>query len=183
MRPVDDQSDFLATDARGRAMSDTETMPVELLRDAPDIYGIEPHDLEALAWACGVGPEEASILAAPTAEPGARLAKDRAAVVSRKIEQMVRDALIDWVHGERADMAGVHDAIESLLRDEFNDVRSPPQHFVRRRMSAGLLAANNLQPRNAMAKEMKCSQQIRRPGFEGKPVTVRSRVPTLVLTT
>jgi hypothetical protein len=26
------------------------------------------------------------------------------------------------VHRERADMAGAHDAIESLLRDEFNDV-------------------------------------------------------------
>jgi hypothetical protein len=138
MRPVDDQSDLLATDARERAMSDRcipETMPVELLRDARDIYGIgttEPHDLEALAWACGVGPEEASILAAPAAEPGARFAKDRAAVVSRKIGQMVHDALIAWVHGERADTAGVHDAIKSLLRDEFNDVALTTLNEIRR---------------------------------------------------
>ena len=128
----DDQSDFLPTDTCGRAMSDTETMPVELLRDAREIYGIEPHDLEALAWACGVDPEEASILAAPTAELGARFAKDRAAVVSRKIEQMVHDALIDWVRGKRADIAGVHDAIELLLRDEFNDVALTTLNEIRR---------------------------------------------------
>jgi hypothetical protein len=60
--------------------------------------------------------------AAPTAEPGARFAKDRAAVVTRAILQIVRGALIVWVHRERTDMAGAHDAIESLLRDEFNDV-------------------------------------------------------------
>ena len=60
--------------------------------------------------------------AAPTAEPGARFAKDRAAVVTRAIMQIVRGALIAWVHRERADMAGAHDAIESLLRDEFNGV-------------------------------------------------------------
>ena len=43
VRPVDDQSDLLTADTRVRAMSDsriTETMPVELLRDARDIYGI-----------------------------------------------------------------------------------------------------------------------------------------------
>ena len=60
----DDQSDFLATDARERAMSDrciTETMPVELLRDAPDIYGIgitEPLDLEALAGLAALTPKK-----------------------------------------------------------------------------------------------------------------------------
>jgi hypothetical protein len=48
---------------RGRAMSErriTQTMPVELLRDARGIYGIgitEPHDLEALAWSCGIEEE------------------------------------------------------------------------------------------------------------------------------
>ena len=135
---VDDQSDFLPTDTRGRAMSDrriTQNMPVELLRDARGIYGIgitEPHDLEALAWACGVGPKEASILAAPAAEPGARFAKDRAAVVSRKIEQIIRDALIAWVHRERADVTGAQDAIESLLRDEFNDVARTTLNEIRR---------------------------------------------------
>ena len=61
---VDDQSDFLATDTSGRAMSDrriTQNMPVELLRDARGIYGIgitEPHDLEALAWSCGIDTEK-----------------------------------------------------------------------------------------------------------------------------
>ena len=37
----------------------TQTMPVELLRDARGIYGIgitELHDLEALAWSCGRPP-------------------------------------------------------------------------------------------------------------------------------
>ena len=32
----------------------------------------EPHDLEALAWSCGIDTEETYILAAPAAEPGAR---------------------------------------------------------------------------------------------------------------
>jgi hypothetical protein len=56
--------------ARGRAMSDRRiihTMPVELLRDKRGIYGIgitEPHDLEALAWSCGIDTEE-SILRPP----------------------------------------------------------------------------------------------------------------------
>ena len=39
----------------------TQTMPVELLRDARGIYGIgitESHDLEALAWSCGIDAEE-----------------------------------------------------------------------------------------------------------------------------
>ena len=80
----------------------------------------EPHDLEALAWSCGIGPEEASILAAPPAEHGARIAKDRAAVVCRAIWQIYRGALIAWVHRERADMAGALEASESLLRDEFD---------------------------------------------------------------
>ena len=68
---VDDQSDFLATDTRGRAMSDrriTQNMPVELLRDARGIYGIgitESHDLEALAWSCGIDTEETHILRPP----------------------------------------------------------------------------------------------------------------------
>ena len=134
MRPVDDQSDFPATDARGRAMSDrciTETMPVELLRDARDIYGIgvtEPLDLEALAWSCGI---DTYIRAVPAAERGAGFAQDRAAVVTRRIEQIFRNVLIAWVHRERADITGAHDAIESLLRDEFSDSR--------RWMSAGLI--------------------------------------------
>jgi PcfJ-like protein len=61
-RPGDYQSDFLA-------MSDrciTQNMPVELLRDARGIYGIgitESHDLEALAWSCGI--EETYILRPP----------------------------------------------------------------------------------------------------------------------
>lgn len=128
----DDQSDFLATDTRGRAMSDTETMPVELLRDARDIYGIEPHDLEALAWSCGIDTDETYIPAAPAAERGARSAQDRAAVVTRDIMQIVCDALIAWVHREPADMAGAHDKIESLLRDEFNDVALTTLNEIRR---------------------------------------------------
>ena len=134
----DDQSDFLATDARERAMSDrciTETMPVELLRDAPDIYGIgitEPLDLEALAWSCGIDTEETYIPAAPAADHSACFAQDRAAVVTRRIEQIIRDALIAWVNRERADMAGVHDTIESLLRDEFNDVALTTLNEIRR---------------------------------------------------
>ena len=46
----------------------TQTMPVELLRDARGIYGIgitEPHDLEALAWSCGIDTEETYILRPP----------------------------------------------------------------------------------------------------------------------
>jgi hypothetical protein len=78
------------------------------------------HDLEALAWACGIGPEEASILAVPAAEPGARFAKDRAAVVTTAILQIVRDELTAWAHREPANIAGVHEAIESFLRDEFD---------------------------------------------------------------
>jgi hypothetical protein len=55
-----DQSDFLATNTLGRAMSGrriTQNMPVELLRDTRGIYGIgitESHDLEALAWSWGI---------------------------------------------------------------------------------------------------------------------------------
>ena len=59
--------------------------------------------------------------AAPTAEPSARFAKDRAAVVTRAILQIVRGALIAWVHRERADMEGAGAEIEALLRDEFGD--------------------------------------------------------------
>ena len=59
--------------------------------------------------------------AAPAADHGARFAQDRAAVVTTAILQIVRGVLIAWLHGERADMAGVRDAIESLLRDEFGD--------------------------------------------------------------
>ena len=46
----------------------TQTMPVELLRDARGIYGIgitEPHDLEALAWSCGIDTEKTYILRPP----------------------------------------------------------------------------------------------------------------------
>jgi len=46
----------------------TQTMPVELLRDASGIYGIgitEPHDLEALAWSCGIDTEKTYILRPP----------------------------------------------------------------------------------------------------------------------
>jgi hypothetical protein len=124
----DDQSDFPAADTRGRAMSDgriTETMPVELLRDARDIYGIgltEPHDLEALAWSCGIDTDETYIPAAPAADHSARFAQDRAAVVTRAILQIVCSALIAWLHGEHADMAGARDAIEALLRDEFSEL-------------------------------------------------------------
>ena len=81
---VDDQSDFLATDTRGRAMSDrriTQNMPVELLRDARGIYGIgitESHDLEALAWSCGIDTEETYILRPPpTAHSAAGLPRAR----------------------------------------------------------------------------------------------------------
>jgi hypothetical protein len=68
---VDDQSDFLATDTRGCAMSDrciTRNMPVELLRDARGIFGIgiaDSHDLEALAWSFGISAEEARGLSLP----------------------------------------------------------------------------------------------------------------------
>jgi hypothetical protein len=70
-RAGDDRSDFLATDTGGRAMSDrriTQNMPVELLRDTRGIYGIgitELHDLEALAWSCGVDTEQTCIPRAP----------------------------------------------------------------------------------------------------------------------
>ena len=59
--------------------------------------------------------------AAPTDEPGARFAKDRAAVVAPAILQIVRGVLTAWLHGERADMAGARAEIEALLRDEFGD--------------------------------------------------------------
>jgi hypothetical protein len=100
-----------------------ETMPVELLRDAPDIYGIgsEPLDLEALAWSCGIDTEETYIPAAPAADHGARFAQDRAAIVTTAILQIVRGVLIAWLHGEHVDIAGARAAIEALLRDEFGD--------------------------------------------------------------
>src|SRR4051794_32355745 len=95
----------------------TEIMPVQLLCDARsmDRIGItEPHDLEALAWACGIGPEEASVLAAPAAEPDARFGRDRAAVVTTAISQIFRGVLSAWLHREHADVAGTRDEIESL---------------------------------------------------------------------
>ena len=55
-------------DIEGLAATITQTMPVELLRDARGIYGIgitEPHDLEALAWSCGIDTEETFILRPP----------------------------------------------------------------------------------------------------------------------
>jgi hypothetical protein len=103
----------------------TEIIPVELLCDARGIDGIgitEPLDLEALAWSCGFDTEETYILAAPAAEPDARFAKDRAAVVTAAILQMVRGELTAWQHREHVDMAGLRNSITSLLRDEFNDV-------------------------------------------------------------
>jgi hypothetical protein len=69
--------------------------------------------------------------AAPTAEPDARFAKDRAAVVARAILQIVRGALIAWVHRERADMEGAGAEIEALLRDEFNDVALATRNEIR----------------------------------------------------
>ena len=43
---------------------------------------------------------------------------DRATVVATAILQIVRGALIAWLHGEHADMAGTRAAIEAYLRDE-----------------------------------------------------------------
>jgi hypothetical protein len=46
----------------------TQTMPVELLRDARGIYGIgitEAHDLEALAWSCGIDTKGTYIVRPP----------------------------------------------------------------------------------------------------------------------
>jgi hypothetical protein len=136
MRPVDDQSDFLATDARGRAMSDRcITEPVELLRDAPDIYGsgiTEPLDLEALAWSCGIDTKETCIPAAPAADHSACFAQDRAAVVTTKVLQIGRRVLTAWLHRERADMAGARAEIAALLRDEFHDVALTTMNEIRR---------------------------------------------------
>ena len=79
----DINSDFLATDTRGRAMSDcriTQNMPVELLRDERGIYGIgiaEPHDLEALAWSCGIDTENFYPSSAATAHSAAGLPRAR----------------------------------------------------------------------------------------------------------
>jgi len=49
--------------------------------------------------------------------------RDRAAVVAITIISIIVDALRGWLHGEPADLAGVRTQIESLLRDEFADIK------------------------------------------------------------
>jgi hypothetical protein len=50
-------------------------------------------------------------------------ARDRANVIATVIISIIVDALRDWLHGEAADLAGVRSQIESLLRDEFTDIK------------------------------------------------------------
>lgn len=58
--------------------------------------------------------------AAPAADHGACFAQDRAAVVTTAILQIVHGVLTAWPHREHADLSSVRDAIEPLLRDEFD---------------------------------------------------------------
>ena len=58
---------------------------------------------------------------------------DRATVVATAILQIVRGALIAWLHGEHADMAGTRAAIEAYLRDEFADAKRTTANEIRPR--------------------------------------------------
>jgi hypothetical protein len=62
--------------------------------------------------------------------PGRPVAKDRAAVITTSVLQIVCDK--HWPHGDRADVAGARAAIESLDRDEIADIE---QHIAADRNS------------------------------------------------
>ncbi len=52
-----------------------------------------------------------------------QVTRDRANVIATTIISIIVDALRDWLHGDPADLASVRAQIESLLRDEFHDIR------------------------------------------------------------
>jgi hypothetical protein len=56
--------------------------------------------------------------AVAAADHGARFAQDRAAVVTRAILQIVRGALVAWLRGERADMAGARATLNEIRRED-----------------------------------------------------------------
>lgn len=49
-------------------------------------------------------------------------ARDRASVVATTIISIVTDALRRWLRGDPADLAGARGEVESVLRDEFDDI-------------------------------------------------------------
>ena len=57
---------------------------------------------------------------------------DRAAVATTAILQIVRDALTAWVDRDRADLARVRTAIETVLREEFADIQQQTLTEIRR---------------------------------------------------
>jgi hypothetical protein len=50
-------------------------------------------------------------------------ARDRAAVVATTIIAITADPLRRWLCGDPADLAGAREQVESILRDEFHDIR------------------------------------------------------------
>jgi hypothetical protein len=67
---------------------------------------------------------------APVAEHS--FARDRAAVVTTAVLQIVTRALIGWFCHEAADLAGGRAAIEAILRDEFEAVARQTLNEIRR---------------------------------------------------
>ena len=103
----------------------TQTMSVELLRDARGIYGIgitEPHDLEALAWSCGIDTEKTYILRPPPPlilrpdwperpkrfyGDGAALQKIVGGFRHGPFEHMAEEKLRQFIHHEALQRAGL----------------------------------------------------------------------------
>ena len=58
--------------------------------------------------------------------------RDRAAVTTTAILQIVRKALLAWLDGGQRNMAGTRAEIQTLLRDEFADVARETRNQIRR---------------------------------------------------
>jgi hypothetical protein len=50
-------------------------------------------------------------------------ARDRAAVVATAILAIVVDALRQWLRGEAVDLTDVRGYVESLIRDDYDDIK------------------------------------------------------------
>ena len=58
--------------------------------------------------------------------------RDRAAVTTTAILQIVRKALLAWLNGGQCNMASTRAEIQALLRDEFSDVAREAHNQIRR---------------------------------------------------
>jgi hypothetical protein len=59
---------------------------------------------------------------APETATGGTFARDRAAVATTAIIQIVGTALVEWFNRDQPDLAAARAEIETILRDEFFDI-------------------------------------------------------------